>query len=146
MGDLHKIDLNHHQKHTQLVFEVLKKFSIIIMKVAAVFFFAALALLHSCCEAGWAAPLTYGPEDSSYTALWGSRGTRVCYNISQVNNVGTLLCCRGLSFSSRGRKQWTNLGCSKGSVKRCVSWGSVIANPTVKCSGTPFGTMYRWKY
>jgi hypothetical protein len=118
------------------------------MKILLTFF--VVCLLHLRCDAGWAAPLTYGPKDRSSRALHGSTGTRVCYKVSQVNNVGTLLCCEGLEFTKgrKGRdiKGWRSLGCSTSSLKLCVHWGNVVAYPTVKCMGKPLGTMYSWKY
>ena len=67
----------------------------------------------------------------------------MCYSAEQVNNVGTLLCCDGKGFNAAGTQQWYTIGCSNnGAVKKCVSWGNVLASPAIRCKGTPTGTAY----
>uniref|UniRef100_A0A914DZI7 Uncharacterized protein n=1 Tax=Acrobeloides nanus TaxID=290746 RepID=A0A914DZI7_9BILA len=73
----------------------------------------------------------------------GSPGTRVGYTIKQVNNVGTLLCCKARGYQGN-TEVWVDLLCSPDDVTGSVPWGSVAASKAIQCKGTPLGTSIEW--
>ena len=111
-----------------------------------------LLVLPALCLSCYAPPMVMGPGCNVGPTLWGSHArTRIRYSVSQVNNVGTMLCCEALAcgrlYSSRcGSFGWKNLGCSTSSISGTLPWGNNVAQPRVRCKGVPFGTTYQASY
>ena len=115
--------------------------------------FAALSLLMStlaadntCYAPG---PLVDGPVCKSSTELFGRPGSKVHYSIYQVNDVGTLICCKALGCGPRSSLQcsawgWYSIGCSKTSLQEALPWGNNAAYPSIQCTGSPVGTPLTW--
>lgn len=65
----------------------------------------ALALMSSAnADGGYAAPLVYGPI-STGIGVFGNPGVRIGYSAKQVNNAGTLLCCKARGYK-KGKEYW----------------------------------------
>ena len=97
----------------------------------------------------YAPPLYYGRNCESSTAVFGSPGLKITYSISQVNQVGTTICCEVLGCESANQGsgcRMTSVGCSATSITATVFWGNVVATPAISCYGTPFGTSIEWSH
>ncbi len=121
------------------------------MKILAVFLvvFLCIAAASAGNYACYAPPLVYGGVCRGSTAIFGSSGHSVRYSISQVNNVGTLICCQVQGCgpaNSRACTSWGlySVGCSTTSISVTVPWGNNLAQPAIKCYGSPFGTSIQW--
>ena len=106
-----------------------------------------LLVIPTLCLGCYAPPLVDGPECPTGPAIFGNPHAKVHYSVSQVNNVGTLLCCKAWgcrdSSSTCRSMTWHQLGCSNSAdITGTLPWGNNLATPKVKCKGTPFGTMY----
>ena len=112
-----------------------------------------LLAIPTLCLSCYAPPFFMGRECNAGPGLIGmNKDVKVYYSVSQVNNVGTLLCCQAWAC---GRLwdiwtpkchsfRWYSLGCSYSDALIGVfPWGNTTGQPKVRCKGIPFGTFYR---
>ena len=102
-------------------------------------------------DACYAPPFVYGGECKASTGVIGSPGLKITYSIDQVNNVGTLICCKALgcgSVTDTDCSTWGtyDLGCSSSSIVASLLWGNNAATPAIQCYGNPTGTSIQWSY
>jgi hypothetical protein len=65
------------------------------------------------------------------------------YSVTVGGNGGTLVCCQGYSAKD---SLFHGIGCGHGSFSSTLNWGNNIANPKIKCKGTPFGAGVSWSH
>jgi len=85
----------------------------------------------------YAPPFFYGAVCSSPIVVFGSREGRMSYSVSQVNNIGTLICCKArgcgpaYSTSCSGWGMYS-IGCSTASIRATLPLGNNLAPPAIQ--------------